>query len=56
MRVGRDAARPAGGRHADLVAIQLVTGKYRLDDFFAGRQEPEWERVHATWRARGVGR
>lgn len=48
-------ARRRDGRYADLVAIHLVTGKYRLADFFAGRQEPEWERVRATWRARGVG-
>lgn len=41
-------ARWQDGRYDDVVAIQLVTGKYRLDDFFTGRPEPEWERVHVT--------
>lgn len=53
------AARRAARRdseYADLVAIHLVTGKYRLRDFFAGREEPEWERVHATWEAGPVAR
>lgn len=50
----RLALRP-DDRYADLVTIHLVTGRYRLHEYFAGRREPEWERVHATWRRQRGG-
>jgi len=36
------------GRYADLVTVQLVTGEYRLDDYFAGDRAPRQETVHAA--------
>lgn len=43
----RLAAHP-GPRFADVVEVQVVTGTYRFDDYFAGRTEPRRERVDAA--------
>ena len=43
-RVGRRQE----GRLSDVVTIQVVTGMYRLDGYFAGDKSPVAERVHAT--------
>ncbi len=45
-------ARSGDPRLAGVVTVQVVTGEYRLADFFAGRQEPVWEKVHASWDVR----
>lgn len=37
------------GEFADVVTVQVVTGKYRLADYFAGKRDPVSERVHASW-------
>lgn len=48
QRVAARCARARTGLHADLVTIQVVTGEYRLRDYFAGRCEPRSETVHAS--------
>lgn len=40
-------AQHPGARFADVVEVRVVTGTYRLDDYFAGRTEPVAERVDA---------
>jgi hypothetical protein len=51
----RVAASPALGRpgpFADVAEVQIVTGSYRLADFFAGDKGPRSERVVAARRVR----
>jgi hypothetical protein len=35
-------------RFSGVVTVQVVTGKYRLEDYFAGKQDPVSEVVHAS--------
>ncbi|MBA3610966.1 MAG: hypothetical protein H0W54_06065 [Rubrobacter sp.] len=35
-------------RLADVVTVQVVTGRYRLTDYFAGKKDPLSEVVHAS--------
>lgn len=37
-----------GGPFADVVEVQVITGAYRLADYFAGTKAPASERVHAS--------
>lgn len=36
-------------RFAGVVTVQVVTGRYRLADYFAGKRDPVSERVRASW-------
>jgi len=47
-RVAASAALRRGGRFADLVEVRLVTGEYRLADYFGGKIEPRREHVRAS--------
>jgi len=40
------------GALADIVEVRVVTGEYRLADYFAGSKEPLAEVVHAAWPVR----
>lgn len=46
--VARRAAGEVARRGAAVVAVEVVTSTYRLDDFCAGRREPERRRVRAS--------
>lgn len=35
-------------RYADVVTVQIISGRYRFADFFAGNREPIKERIHAS--------
>ena len=36
------------GRFTEVATVQVVTGKYRLADYFGGNKEPLSERVRAS--------
>lgn len=47
-------AHAQAGPWADLVTVQVVTGTYRLDDYFSGKQSPLSEVVHAEHAVKGA--
>nr|MDQ3611509.1 hypothetical protein [Actinomycetota bacterium] len=46
--VARRLAADTGRRHAHIVEVRVVTGRYHFDDYFAGRRDPVAERVDAS--------
>jgi hypothetical protein len=46
--VARRVARRSNGPLAGVVTVQVVTGTYRLADYFTGTKDPLSERVHAS--------
>ncbi len=46
--VAAKIARRSSGPYRDLVTVQIVTGAYRLDDYFKGITSPVSEQVHAS--------
>ena len=53
----RVAAALAGepvGPLAEVVTVQVVTGRFCFDDYFFGNKEPLAEVVHATWTTKGA--
>jgi hypothetical protein len=55
-RVAARCARARTGLHADLVTVQIVTGEYRLRDYFAGACEPRSETIHASVTVERTGK
>jgi hypothetical protein len=48
MKVAARLAREPDGPFADVVTVQIVTGEFRLGDYFTGSKGPLSERVHAS--------
>ncbi|MBA2450364.1 MAG: hypothetical protein H0V51_20305 [Chloroflexi bacterium] len=46
--VASKIGRESGGPFAGVVTVQVVTGEYRLADYFTGTRTPLSERVHAS--------
>ncbi len=46
--VASRVARRKKGPLASIVTVQVVTGRYRLSDYFSGKKEPLSERVLAS--------
>ena len=40
------------GPFADVVEVRIVSGDYRLAQYFRGKKDPVSERIHATERVR----
>ncbi len=40
------------GPFGDVVEVHIVSGEYRLAQYFRGKKEPVSERIHATGRVR----
>jgi len=54
-QVAERLALEADGPFSDVKTVQVVTGRYRLAEYFDGIKEPTKERVHASWPVeRGV--
>jgi hypothetical protein len=48
QRVAERLAGEKDGPFASMVTVQVVTGRYRLAQYFDGKKEPTRERVHAS--------
>jgi hypothetical protein len=46
--VARRLAQRTGRRYRDVVSVSVCRGKYSVDDWFHGKQEPVSERVYGT--------
>jgi len=46
--VAENVAQEKEGRFADVVTVRVVTGEYRLTDYFTGKRDPVSEVVHAS--------
>jgi hypothetical protein len=52
--VAANVARTQNGSLNDIVTVQIVTGNYRLDDYFSGNKHPLSETVHAECQVEGA--